>query len=154
RAPRPPRARSRPRIVAELDTRATVEAMDVPRRILVVANRTASTPVLVQAVQERAAERPSQFTLLIPTISSKQADWTLEEGLKARRRAARGPHETLAVEVQGRVGGQDAFESVKQAIDEGDYDEVIISTLPKRTSEWLRRDLPHRVEALGVPVTV
>ncbi|HEY6889649.1 MAG TPA: hypothetical protein VI300_17760, partial [Solirubrobacter sp.] len=34
------------------------------------------------------------------------------------------------------------------------YDRVIVSTLPRRVSKWLRRDLPRRVAALGVPVDV
>jgi hypothetical protein len=31
---------------------------------------------------------------------------------------------------------------------------VLISTLSRRVSKWLRRDLPKRIEALGVPVEV
>jgi hypothetical protein len=126
-----------------------------PRRTLVVANLTATTPLLLEEVERRAAERPTTFALLIPTVSSKKAaDWTLEVGVQAIRKAASGPHGTRTAQVDGLVGGADAFESVERALADGSYDDVIISTLPRRRSEWLRRDLPRRVEQLDVPVTV
>ena len=131
--------------------------MDPARRrnTLVVANRTATTPRLLQEIDRRAAERPTAFTLLIPDVTSKKAaDWTLESALKICRDAARGPEGLRPARVEGLVGGPDPFESIKQALVGGSYDEVIISTLPKRTSEWLRRDLPRRVKRLKVPVTV
>ena len=50
------------------------------------------------------------------------------------------------------VGEADPFEAIQSALNDPGFDEVIISTLPRRVSEWLRRDLPHRVEKLGLPV--
>jgi len=124
------------------------------RRTLVVANRTAATPLLLDEVRRRAGEQPTAFVLLCPRVSGKNRDWTLDEGLKALRKAAAGPTGQRDVRIEGLDGAEDPFQAVKDALAGGAFDDVIISTLPKRASEWLRRDLPRRVEALGVPVTV
>jgi hypothetical protein len=122
------------------------------RRTLVVANRTASTTRLLDEIERRAAAEPTDFVLLVP--SARKGDWTLDEAVTALRRAARGGERRLTPHVEGIAGGEDPFEAVKAALAEQRYDDVLISTLSRRTSEWLRRDLPRRVEQLGVPVTV
>ncbi len=129
--------------------------MEPVTKVLVVANRTSSTPRLLEEVRRRATEKPCAFTLLIPDAGGSvlpgaagraAADWTLATALPLLTKAAR-------TEVDCRIGGPDPFTAVKEAIADGDYDEVIISTLPRRTSTWLRRDLVRRVERLGLPVT-
>jgi hypothetical protein len=119
-----------------------------PRRTLVVANRTAATPLLLEEVRRGAREQPTAFALLVPVSGSRrEADWTLERAVELLAEAAGGP-------VDGLVGTEDPFESVRKAIQDGAYDDVLISTLPRRVSEWLRRDLPSRVRRLGLPVSV
>jgi hypothetical protein len=120
-------------------------------RVLIVAYRTAAAPLLVEHVRARAAQEPCSFTLLVPRPywdpDTDEAAITLELALPVLEQAAGNP-------VEGKVGTSDPYDAVRDELERGDYTEVIISTLPERVSRWLRRDLPHRVEQLGLPVTV
>ena len=117
-----------------------------PKRILIVANRTAATSTLLDEVRRRVAHGPCFFSLLVPGASADGV-WKLDLALPLLEEAAQGPVEGIAV-------AGDPLEAVRSAIRHTDFDEVIISTLPRKVSRWLRRDLPRRIEDLGLPVTV
>jgi hypothetical protein len=116
-------------------------------RTLIVANRTASTPVLLQEIERRAAQQPTSFVLLVPAGSRE--DWTVDEALRSLRKAARGPTGFLAPDVEGAAGGQDAFSDVRSTLTHRHFDDLIVSTPPAR-----RGGLAARLESLGLPVTV
>jgi hypothetical protein len=124
-----------------------------PRRLLVVANRTAATPTLLDTVRRKAAAGTTKVTLLVPAFptvfdpEALESRHTIELAIPLLE-------EATGTTVQGIVGDPDPFAAVQEALKETPYDEVIISTLPARVSRWLKRDLPQRVERLGVPVTV
>lgn len=124
-----------------------------------MANRTAATPALVDAVRKRAARDPCRFTLLVPAVAhgvhravdpedqgQDEAQQTLELAIPLLEEAAGG-------EVEGRVGAPEPLAAVEDAVNTGEFDEVILSTLPSRVSRWLKLDLPRKVGGLGLPVT-
>jgi len=57
-------------------------------------------------------------------------------------------------EVEGSIGDSDPVAAVQDAVNFGTFDEIVISTLPLRTSKWLKLDLPSKARrASGLPVT-
>ena len=128
-------------------------------RVLVVANKTAATPALLEAVRERASRGPCEFTLLVPNTthglhkvvdpedqSQSEAEATIELALPLLEDAAGGP-------VDAMVGVHEPLAAIQDAINLHGFDELIISTLPTRVSKWLKLDLPHKAAGLGLPVT-
>jgi hypothetical protein len=146
-------------LVTTYPERSAMESSTSPVRVLVVANQTAATPALIQAVRERAQEGPATFTLLVPNTAHglhrvvdpedqahTEADATLKEALPLLEEAAGAP-------VQGMVGVPEPLAAIQDAINLHGFDELIISMLPKRVSRWLKLDLPHKAAGLGLPVT-
>jgi hypothetical protein len=128
-------------------------------RVLVVANRTAATPALMDAVRERAARGACTFTLLVPHTPSglhrvvdpedqghSEAESTVELAIPLLEQAAGQPVDSL-------IGDAEPLAAIQDAINLHGFDEIIISTLPTRVSKWLKLDLPSKASGLGLPVT-
>jgi hypothetical protein len=118
-------------------------------KILIVANQTAASDDLLDALRQHAERGPTHFALLVPaspTAEPDQARETVETALSRMRDAG--------LDVEGTVGFGDPFEVVAETWDPRKFDEVIVSTLPGQTSKWMQSDLPHRIARMtGVQVT-
>lgn len=61
---------------------------------------------------------------------------------------------TLGVDADGEVVAANPVEYIRDLTTKETFDEVVVSTLPRTLSRWLRLDLPHRLgRALAVPVS-
>ena len=127
--------------------------MPESRRILVVANRTAATPALIEAVRARARRGRCSFALLVPQLAC-EVPFGDEEARKTLELAIPLLEEAAGDTVTPIIGPADALLAVERVLVRERFDEVIVSTLPERVSAWLKRDLPSRIERLELPVTV
>ncbi len=127
--------------------------------ILLVANRTAQTTELREAVRRIAEERDVDFHLLVPSHPRglhRVVDPEVAGREEAEARlAAALPSLSAAAgrEVSGEVGDADPMAAIQDTLGRGSFDEIIVSTLPPRVSRWLHLDLPSKARGLGLPVT-
>ncbi len=141
-------------------TEAVAQGEQPSANVLVVAHRTAATPALLDAIRARAAEGPAGFHLLVPNpadhaeVTEAERDKAHTEGDHVLALAlplidqAAGEHATGSVSIR-----HDPMDAIEETLHDGDFHEIILSTLPRSVSRWLHIDLPSRVEHLGVPVT-
>ncbi len=133
--------------------------MSEPAHVLVVAHQTAATEKLALAVAERAQRGPAVFHLVVPQQphgihkvvdpqdeGEDEAQLALDEALPKLSQAA-------GSEVTGSIGDAEPLMAIEDAVNLGNYDEIIVSTLPTRISRWLKLDLVSKTKALGLPVT-
>ena len=127
--------------------------------VLVMANRTAESPELLEALKARAAQGEAEFTLLIPSTPHGIA-WVAdmsegEEEAEVHRDAFVEELRGEGIDVkEAKIGDPDPLAAAQDAVNFGHYDEVIVSTLPLHVSKWLKLDLPSKVKAAtGLPVT-
>ena len=125
-------------------------------RILVVANKTAESSELLEALKTKGTEH--QYVLVVPAsggVLEKAADPdAAREHTRPHLDAALEKFRAEGLEVEGEVGDSDPIAAVQDACNFGKFDEIVISTLPQRASKWLKLDLPSKTErATGLPVT-
>ena len=129
-------------------------------RVLVVAHKTAATPALLEAIRQRAARGPARFHLLVPNPHppswrpSELSHPDVTEGEQVMALALPLIEEAAGHLAEGSVSPRhDPMDAIEETLHQEDFDEIILSTLPRAVSRWLHVDLPRRVAHFGLPVT-
>ena len=148
------------------------------RHYLVVANQTLGNTALRDELRKRLDAGPSSFYVLVPNTSAEHYHVVPAAGgvlpMPSMVTSYAGPETdeeataeaqhrldqllagltAMGVKAEGRLGSADPLEGIEEVLKERKFDEVILSTLPRRVSRWLRADLPHQVERRSeLPVT-
>ena len=150
------------------------------RRYLVVANQTLQAAELRDELGKRISVGPCSFFVIVPDTKAAQYDsvaaggalpqpgmwwWATyyarpatdeEATAQARQRLSSmlAGLAALGVPVEGDVGAADPLEAIEKVCAGRRFDEIIVATLPRHVSRWLRAGLPRQVQRrFGLPVT-
>jgi hypothetical protein len=111
--------------------------------VIVLANRTAAAPELIEALVHRGERGPFHATLVMPAAGPGTA---AREECKARLDKTLEVWRAAGIErCDGIVGDPIPHEALSEVWDPMRHDEVIVSTLPGQSSTWIRADLPRAI---------
>jgi GABA permease len=127
------------------------------RHYLVVANQTLKQPELAEKITACIDAGPSNFFLLVPaTRAHEPVRWTPSDAVAVARRrldSALERFRALGADVVGEVGDPSPVVAIGAVLRRRPFDALILSTLPVGPSQWLRHDVPTRIERLfNLPV--
>ena len=153
-----PADRPVPAVLATATPAQREAIMSSLKHILVVANQTVASDPLIAAVRTRAQAEPVRVTVICPQNDPSDS-WVVDEqdvAAETRRRL----ESTLAalsaagVQATGHVVAADPYTAVLDVVESDDPPaEIIVSTLPRTRSGWMRRDLIERLrDRVDIPV--
>jgi hypothetical protein len=136
---------------------------------LIVANQTIGGEQLTAKLDELASAGSTTFRFLVPVTDAEGThqwdyppiDRFIPDAHQIARvlAEARLEHELArlrrsGIEASGEVVDTLPVDRADELLHEEHFDGVVVSTLPRRLSRWLVRDLPHRIASVAdVPVT-
>jgi hypothetical protein len=133
---------------------------DDTRRILVVANQTATGRELLEEIGNRSRGRKCEVMLVSPALVGSRAErWAsdVDAGRDlARERMARSVTALrgAGVDVRAEVGDPDPNMAIEDALRVFPADEIVISTLPPEQSRWLEHEVVERTRReVDLPMT-
>ena len=114
------------------------------RRVLLLANQTATSPPLITDLQRRSARSPVHLHLVVPALNSRLNHWlsATDAAVSAARHRAEDARVVLmahGLAVSVEVGDSVPLHAIDDALAQFDADEIVISTLPASQSHWLER---------------
>jgi GABA permease len=159
-------------VAAEVSTN---QGGTMAQRVLLVANRTLGGAEVAAAVRERVDAGATELWIVAPVAGRRGQDAVTVGGFAAagevlplrdrspdarayeeaeqRVRDAVDRFSALGITVGGEVGDEDPVKAAGKAMSDRQFDEVVVSTLPTAASQWLRLDLPSRLQRkFKVPV--
>src|SRR5215217_6234727 len=126
--------------------------------ILVLANETIGGEKLLNAIRERHAQGDAHFHVVVPATRPRHGNVIYDEAVRdsaqVRVDLALSFMHNEGIDGTGEVGDSDPLNAAKDAIADHGITEIIVSTLPAKSSGWMKRDLIEALESeTGLPVT-
>jgi hypothetical protein len=111
---------------------------------LVLANQTAASPELTKRLEALAEEGPHRFIVVVPQPSNRgdataQARERLGRLLESLRKAG--------IVAAGMIGDPDPYTAAMNAAQYFHISEIVVSTLPEGSSQWVADKLVERIES-------
>ena len=110
---------------------------------LVLANQTAASPELTRRLEALAAEAPHRFIVVVPQPSGRG---DAVEHARARLRRLLDSLRDADIVAAGMIGDPDPYTAAMNAVQYFHISEIVVSTLPEGSSQWMAEKLVERVQ--------